>query len=87
MTQVSATEVKQRFGQVMEEVKRGPVIVQTHGRNSAVILDIEEYERLRRFEDAYWIARAEEAEREGFVGTEETLRVLTEKLREAEREE
>jgi prevent-host-death family protein len=86
MTQISATEVKQRFGQVMEEAKRGPVIVQTHGRDSAVILDIEEYERLRRFEDAYWVARAEEAAQEGFLGAEETARFLAEKLQESEGE-
>ncbi len=44
-----ATEVKNRFGQVLSEIRRtgGPIIVQRGGKPVAVILSIESYERLR----------------------------------------
>ncbi len=44
-----ATEVKNRFGQVLGEIARtgGPIIVERGGKPVAVILGIEAYERLR----------------------------------------
>lgn len=51
MITVTASEVKNKFGQIMEQARREPVLVQSHGRNSVVILDHVEYERLRRLED------------------------------------
>jgi prevent-host-death family protein len=44
-----ATEVKNRFGQVLREVARtgGPIIVERDGRPVAVILSIEAFDRLR----------------------------------------
>ncbi|MBI4315313.1 MAG: type II toxin-antitoxin system Phd/YefM family antitoxin [Chloroflexi bacterium] len=46
---LAATEVKNRFGQVLSEVRRtgGPIVVQRGGKPVAVILSIESYERLR----------------------------------------
>jgi prevent-host-death family protein len=44
-----ATEVKNRFGQVLGEIARtgGPIIVERGGKAVAVILGIEAYRRLR----------------------------------------
>ncbi len=44
-----ATEVKNRFGQVLGEIARtgGPIIVERGGKAVAVILGIEAFERLR----------------------------------------
>jgi prevent-host-death family protein len=46
---LAATEVKNRFGQVLSEIRRtgGPIVVQRGGKPVAVILSIESYERLR----------------------------------------
>lgn len=44
-----ATEVKNRFGQVLREVARtgGPIVIERDGRAVAVILSVERFERLQ----------------------------------------
>jgi prevent-host-death family protein len=45
---LAATEVKNRFGQVLREIARtgGPIIVERDGRPVAVIVGVEAFERL-----------------------------------------
>lgn len=80
MLTIGATELKNKLGEFIDKARREPVLVQSHGRNIVVILDHAEFERLRRLEDAYWIERAEHAARNGFMGTEETMTYLQERL-------
>lgn len=80
MLTIGATELKNRLGEFIDKARREPVLVQSHGRNVVVMLDHAEYERLRQLEDTYWIARAEQAARNGFMGTEETMTYLQERL-------
>jgi prevent-host-death family protein len=47
MTDISATDAKNRFGQVLEMARTEPVHVQKNGRDVAVVLSPEEYRRLR----------------------------------------
>lgn len=59
-----ATEVKNRFGQVLREVARtgGPIVIERDGRAVAVILSIENFERLQPLkETSHRRALAEEA--------------------------
>jgi prevent-host-death family protein len=86
MKTITATEAKSRFGQIMDQARKEPVVVQSHGRNVAVLLDYDEYKRLEALEDAYWVARAEEAEKSGFVGTDETARWLGSRMKDVEKE-
>jgi len=72
----TATEVKNRFGEFMDKAQREPVTVEKTGRRYAVLVSYDEYERLLAIEDAHWGARAAEAEKSGFVGTEEALKLL-----------
>jgi prevent-host-death family protein len=48
MTTVSATQAKQRFAELLEKAQRGPVLIQRHERDVAVLLSAEEYEEIRR---------------------------------------
>ena len=82
---VTASEVKNKFGQVMEMARSEPVLVQTHGRNSVVILDHVEYERLRRMEEARLGDRTKEATRSGFVGAETTSASLHQRPAESDK--
>lgn len=45
-----ATEIKNRFGRYLREVTRtgGPIYVERDGKPVAVILNVREYERIRR---------------------------------------
>jgi len=44
---VSAIDAKNRFGQLLEAARREPVTVTKKGRPAAVMLSIEDYERMR----------------------------------------
>ena len=73
----TATEVKNRFGEFLEKARHAPVMVEKTGRKYVVMINHEEYERLQAVEDQYWAMAAAEAEKSGFIGTEETMKLLT----------
>jgi prevent-host-death family protein len=76
MITIPATELKNKLGEIIDRARREPILVQSHGRDVVVILDHAEFARLRQFEDAHWIARAEEALKSGFLSTDETIASL-----------
>ena len=80
MMRATATEVKNRFGEFLDRAQKEPITVERSGRAVAVLLAQDEYERLQTMDDHFWSARALEAERSGFVGHEEAMRLLTERL-------
>ena len=85
MREVNATDVKTQFGEFLDMTRAEPIGIRKSGKLTAVMLSAEEYEHLQRVEDAYWIARAEAAEARGqWLGPEETMRVLTERLKRPE---
>ena len=43
MTAISATDAKNKFGEVLELARREPVRIQKNGRDVAVLLSAEEY--------------------------------------------
>ncbi|HNU10501.1 MAG TPA: type II toxin-antitoxin system prevent-host-death family antitoxin [Rubrivivax sp.] len=43
---VSATDAKNRFGQLLEQAQRAPVVIEKSGRRHSVLLSIEHYELL-----------------------------------------
>jgi len=71
-----ATEVKNRFGQFVESTLIEPVLVKKSGREVAVMLSWREYQRLAALEDRYWGMKAAEAERDGYVGEQESAELL-----------
>jgi len=46
MSVITATEAKNRFGDVLESARSEPVHIQRNGRNVAVVLSPEEFARL-----------------------------------------
>ncbi len=47
MRTVSATDAKQRFAAVIDAAQREPVVIRRQKRDVAVVLSVEQYERLR----------------------------------------
>ncbi|MFT0876609.1 type II toxin-antitoxin system Phd/YefM family antitoxin [Rhodopseudomonas sp. G2_2311] len=45
-------DAKNRFSEVVEAARRSPQTVTKHGKPAVVVIDVAEYERLRRFERA-----------------------------------
>ncbi|WP_420265681.1 type II toxin-antitoxin system Phd/YefM family antitoxin [Candidatus Magnetominusculus dajiuhuensis] len=73
---VNATAVKTRFGKYLEDSIKDPVTIEKSGRKVAVLLSIDEYERLTAIEDSYWAKKAAEAENEGYLTHEESIKAL-----------
>ena len=73
---VTATEFKNRLGRYLENAQVEPVIVEKSGRASNVVLSKRRYDQLCRLEDMLWNLRAEEAEKEGFMSTDELRELL-----------
>lgn len=46
MAEITATDAKNRFGQVLEMAQAEPVRIQKNGRDVAIILSAEEYAKL-----------------------------------------
>jgi prevent-host-death family protein len=76
MKTISSTDCKTRFGECLDGVRTEPLTIEKTGRPVAVLISSSEYARLMAMEDAYWIARAKEAEASGFIGTEKSMELL-----------
>ncbi len=88
MTTIAATELKTRLGKYLDDALSNPVLIHRNGQPSHVILRYEDYERLSKLEDAYWSAKAKEAEESGkFLGPEKSMKVLQNMIREKQAED
>jgi prevent-host-death family protein len=47
MRSISSVNAKNRFGQLLDAARRAPVMVTRKGRPAAVVISVEDYERLR----------------------------------------
>jgi antitoxin Phd len=68
MRTISSVDAKNRFGQLLDAAQRAPVAVTKKGRPAAVIMSVEDYERMRgaaweRLFGTIETARREAAER------------------------
>ena len=48
---VTSTEFQNRAGQYMDEAGKAPVFITKHNRPVRVLVDIEEYERLKKMDE------------------------------------
>ena len=82
----TATDVKNRFGEFLDEARSEPLAVNRNGRKVAVLMSWAEYRRLVALEDAWWAARAEAAEAEGgYLGPEKSMDALLKLLHERQK--
>ncbi len=47
MKTIAATEAKNRFGVVLDDAQREPVVIRKHDRDVAVVLSMADFERMR----------------------------------------
>ncbi len=80
MKTLGASEAKNRFGELLDLARREPVQIAKKGRNIAVVLSIEEFERLSDLEAELLAIKAEKARQEGFIGISESEALLEELL-------
>ncbi len=73
---VTATEFKRKLGQYMDAAERGPVVIKKSGRVKSVLISSQLYENFLAMEDAYWAQQAKQAEAGGYLGEDETEKLL-----------
>jgi len=47
-TRVTASEFQNAFGSLSDKARQEPVVITKHGRDSLVVITVEEWERLKR---------------------------------------
>lgn len=72
MKTVNSTDMKNKMGQYFQMAMAEPISVERNGRPIAILISVDEYERLTHIEDAYWGEKARAAEAEGFLSEKET---------------
>lgn len=76
-TTFSAKEAKNNFGRLLDEARISPVTIKKNNRKVAVLLSVKDYEEAERAIDAYWLARAKQAEKGGFIGVKKSMKLLS----------
>jgi len=54
MTAITATELQNKTGAVIDQALMNPVQITRNSRSVVVLMSTQEYERLKTLEDAYW---------------------------------
>lgn len=72
----TAKEAKNNFGRLIDEARQRPVAIKKHGRRVAMVLSIEAYDEFEAARDSFWSAAATRAEKKGFVGVAQSVRIL-----------
>lgn len=76
MVNISATEFKNKLGQYLETSIREPIVVEKSGRPASVLISYAEFQRFIELEDEAWGVRALEAAKEGYLGVDESARLI-----------
>ncbi len=74
----NATSLKNKLGKYIDASITEPVIVEKFGRPTSVLISFDYYEKLSKYEDFYWGFMAKEAEKEGYLGVDESAKILKE---------
>jgi PHD/YefM family antitoxin component YafN of YafNO toxin-antitoxin module len=75
---VREEEIKKGFGRYLQMAVAEPVCIESTHQPVVVLLAFKEYERLKQLEDMYWGERSLEAEAEGYIGEEESMKFVRE---------
>jgi prevent-host-death family protein len=81
MKTISATEAKQHFGLYLEEAMTESLLIQKSGRPAIVMLNVKEYERLTALEDFFLAQQIQQAEANGYMGTEASAKLLNDLMK------
>ncbi len=81
MSLKKATYVKMHFGECINEVNKEPLIIESYGKKSAVMISYDAYPQLQAYKDYYWGEKSQKALKQSkFLSPEESLRYIQSKL-------
>jgi prevent-host-death family protein len=77
----AASDFKSRLGDMFMAAAREPVQITKRGKEAYVLMSEDQFRRFEAMEDALWAARAAEAMKSGFVGTDKAQALLDDLLK------
>lgn len=83
MNIVSATNAKTRFGEILLESIKQPVLIEKHKKNVAVLMSLEEYNKLQELsdmEDEILGKLAVKSDEKGYIDTKTSKKLMDEIL-------
>ncbi len=80
MKKVASKKAKDHFGALLDTAQREPVTIEKKGRPVAVVLSLDEYQRMEATEDAYWAMKASSAAKKGFIGEKKSEKLIKDLL-------
>ena len=78
---IPSTQMQNGFGRFLEMARREPVTVTKNGHDIAVLISVDEFNRLVALEDRTWKERAEKAIKSGFLNNDEFMELVARKRR------
>ena len=63
-----STEAKDNFGELLDNSRKEPVKITRNNKEIAVVVSIEEYNRLIDLENSWFASKAKEASKQGYIG-------------------
>lgn len=78
---VPSTQMQNGFGKYLETARREPVTVTKNGHDIAVLMSVDEFNRLVAFEDSVWMERSEKAIQSGFLSNDELMELIVQKAK------
>ena len=73
---INARDAQARFGEIMSTINREPITITKHGKETAVVISYEDYNKFQNLEELYWGLKAQEAEEEGYLSPDESETIL-----------
>lgn len=80
MRTFAAKEARDKFGELMAAAFKAPVSIFKNGRPALIVMAQDEYDKLQAESDAYWLRRAEESHKKGYLSYEESEKIIQEML-------
>lgn len=78
--QLSATEAKGRFGEIMAADSDEVVTITKYGRPDKAVISYKRLQELEAIEDRYWVELARQGRESGYIGTKESDKLLLEMM-------
>jgi prevent-host-death family protein len=76
MNIINSREAQSNFSELMMKVIKEPIVIQKHGKPAAVLISPEEFEKFQKLEELYWALKVEEAEKNGYLSSQDSDNLL-----------
>ncbi|MEN0060073.1 MAG: type II toxin-antitoxin system Phd/YefM family antitoxin [Bdellovibrio sp.] len=76
MKEMASKKAKDNFGELLDTAQREPIKITKKNRPVAVVISLEEYQRLQELEDLVWAKKAQSASKKGYLNNKDSEALL-----------